>query len=339
MRSTISVLLVLLISVSASAQEINIVPQPAEMTMNEGSFTLSASTVIIVKNGADDNTAKFFNDYLKQFFGLKLKKVKSAASNYIQFTTLQTMAAGKEGAYSLSVLPKTITIQGQTTSGTFYGMQTLIQLLPTERSAKYTIPALSINDEPRFAYRGMHLDVGRHFFPVSFVKKYIDYLALHKFNTFHWHLTEDQGWRIEIKKYPKLTKVGGWRNGTIIGRYPGKGNDGKRHGGFYTQAEIKEVVKYASARFIEIIPEIEMPGHSSAAIAAYPDLSCFPEEPTKKYFPKQKRLHEISRSLFWWTLPGSNRSPLPCHGSALPNELRAHVFNLSLNSCSHECSQ
>jgi len=287
MRSTISALIILLFSFGLCAQEINIVPQPAEMTMGKGSFSLSASTVLVVKNGADDNTANFFNDYLKQFFGLKLKKVKSAASDYIQFTTLQTLVAGKEGAYSLSVSPKTIIIQGQTTSGTFYGMQTLIQLLPTKRSAKFSIPALTVNDEPRFGYRGMHLDVGRHFFPVSFVKKYIDYLALHKFNTFHWHLTEDQGWRIEIKKYPKLTSVGGWRNGTIIGRYPGKGNDGKRHGGFYTQAEIKEVVKYASARFIEIIPEIEMPGHSSAAIAAYPELSCFPEEPTKKYFPKQ----------------------------------------------------
>ena len=122
----------------------------------------------------------------------------------------------------------------------------------------------------------MHLDVGRHFFPVSFVKKYIDYLAAYKFNKFHWHLTDDQGWRIEIKKYPELTKTGAWRNGTIIGRYPGKGSDNKPYGGFYTQEEIKEVVAYAAARYIEVIPEIEMPGHGSAAIAAYPWLSCFP---------------------------------------------------------------
>ena len=118
-------------------------------------------------------------------------------------------------------------------------------------------------------------------FPVSFVKKYIDYLALHKFNIFHWHLTEDQGWRIEIKKYPRLNAVGGYRNGTIIGRYPGTGNDNIRYGGFYTQEEIKEVVKYAAERYITVIPEIEMPGHASAAIAAYPELSCFPDEPTK----------------------------------------------------------
>jgi len=287
MRSTISLFFVFIISMTISAQQVSIIPQPANLVMKHGSFGLSASTVLVVRNGVDDNTADFFNDYLKLNFGLKLKKVKSAASNYIQFTTLQTLVPGKEGAYSLSVLSKTITIQGQTASGTFYGMQTLIQLLPTIRSSRFSIPALSITDEPRFGYRGMHLDVGRHFLPVSFVKKYIDYLALHKFNTFHWHLTEDQGWRIEIKKYPNLTKVGGWRNGTIIGRYPGKGNDGKRYGGYYTQEEIKEVVKYASERFIEVIPEIEMPGHSSAAIAAYPELSCFPEEPTKKYFPKQ----------------------------------------------------
>jgi hexosaminidase len=127
----------------------------------------------------------------------------------------------------------------------------------------------------------MHLDVCRHFFPVSFVKKYIDYLAAYKFNTFHWHLTDDQGWRIEIKKYPELTKIGAQRNGTIIGRYPGKGSDNKPYGGFYTQAEIKEVVQYAKDRYIDVIPEIEMPGHSSAAIAAYPWLSCFPEKPTE----------------------------------------------------------
>ncbi|MBX9807227.1 MAG: family 20 glycosylhydrolase, partial [Flavobacteriaceae bacterium] len=130
------------------------------------------------------------------------------------------------------------------------------------------------------AYRGAMLDVGRHFFSVSFVKKYIDYLALHKLNYFHWHLTEDQGWRIEIKKYPKLTEIGSKRNGSIVGRYPGKGSDNAYEEGFYTQDEVKDIVKYASDRFITVIPEIEMPGHSSAAIAAYPELSCFPNEKT-----------------------------------------------------------
>jgi hexosaminidase len=127
----------------------------------------------------------------------------------------------------------------------------------------------------------MHLDVARHYMPVDFIKKYIDYLAAYKFNTFHWHLTDDQGWRIEIKKYPLLTQVGGWRNGTIIGRYPGKGNTDTKHGGFYTQQQVKEIVQYAADRYITVIPEIEMPGHASAAIAAYPQLSCFPDEDTK----------------------------------------------------------
>ena len=127
----------------------------------------------------------------------------------------------------------------------------------------------------------MHLDVSRHFFPASFVKKYIDYLAFHKMNTFHWHLTDDQGWRIEIKKYPELMKTAAYRNGTIVGRYPGSKNDNERYGGYYTQEEVKEVVAYAAQRHITVIPEIEMPGHASAAIAAYPWLSCFPNEETK----------------------------------------------------------
>jgi hexosaminidase len=143
------------------------------------------------------------------------------------------------------------------------------------------VPLVTIRDRPRFDYRGLHLDVGRHFFPVDFIKKYIDYIALHKMNYFHWHLTEDQGWRMEIKKYPLLTSVGSKRYGTITGRHPGTGNDNIPYGGFYTQAQIKEVIAYAAKRYITIIPEIEMPGHGSAAIASYPFLSCFPDEPTK----------------------------------------------------------
>ena len=124
------------------------------------------------------------------------------------------------------------------------------------------MPVMQVNDYPRFKWRGMHLDVCRHFFPVEFIKKYIDLITMHKMNRFHWHLTEDQGWRIEIKKYPELTQTGAWRNGTIIGRYPGKGSDNKPYGGFYTQEEIKEVVQYAKEKYIDVIPEIEMPGHS-----------------------------------------------------------------------------
>jgi hexosaminidase len=157
----------------------------------------------------------------------------------------------------------------------------LLPIPTTLSTTTLNIQCLTIEDEPRFGYRGMHLDVSRHFFPIEYIKKYIDYIALHKMNTFHWHLTDDQGWRIEIKKYPKLTSVGGFRNGTIVGRYPGKGNTNKHYGGFYTQVEVKEIVAYAAKRYITVIPEIEMPGHASAAIAAYPQLSCFPEAATK----------------------------------------------------------
>lgn len=285
----------LLVAVSLFGQEVNIIPKPMEMKMGNASFHIKPTTVIVVKNQVDNNAAGFLNSYLKRLYGLNLKIVKAATANYIQLTTLQTLLPGKEAAYSLSVSVKSINIEGQTASGTFCGMQTLIQLLPNKKTnsqiQNLQIPQLSITDYPRFEYRGMHLDCGRHFWPVDFIKKYIDYLALHKFNIFHWHLTEDQGWRIEIKKYPKLTSVGGWRNGTIIGRYPGTGNDDLRYGGFYTQEQIKEIVKYAKDRFIDVIPEIEMPGHSSAAIAAYPELSCFPDEPTIKYFPKQSKWH------------------------------------------------
>lgn len=278
----------LLLSSLLSGQDISIIPKPAEITKGTGVFIISPSTVLVISNGVDENTAAFFNNYLKQFYGFQLRKTKDYSVNYIRITTAQTLAAGKEGAYNLDIDSKGIDLQGQTASGTFAGMQTLLQLLPIQKqkTQKLSVPQLKVNDYPRFGYRGMHLDCGRHFWSVDFVKKYIDYLALHKFNTFHWHLTEDQGWRIEIKKYPKLTEVGAWRNGTITGRYPGNGNDGKKYGGYYTQQQIKDIVKYAADRFINIIPEIEMPGHSSAAIAAYPELSCFPDEPTIRYFPK-----------------------------------------------------
>jgi len=174
-----------------------------------------------------------------------------------------------------------VRIRSNTAKGVFYGIQSLFQLIQ-EREVGGTrllgLAACRIKDAPVYTYRGMHLDVCRHFFSVDFVKRYIDILALHKLNTFHWHLTEDQGWRIEIKQYPKLTSVGGYRNGTITGNYPGTGNDNTVHGGYYTQEEVKDIIQYASERHIQVIPEIELPGHSSAAIAAYPFLSCFPEE-------------------------------------------------------------
>ncbi|HEX2846903.1 MAG TPA: family 20 glycosylhydrolase [Chitinophagaceae bacterium] len=286
MRSLIKSFIFLFLPFAISAQEITIIPQPASLKRGAGYFNLGKNTALVVQDDGDLPAAGFFNNYLQEFYGFSLPVSKTPVKNAIRFYTKKFIKAPDKDGYSFEATSAGISISGDTYAGTFYGMQTLVQLLPLNRSVVLKIPVVSVQDAPRFNYRGMHLDVGRHFFPVSFVKKYIDYLALHKMNYFHWHLTDDQGWRIEIKKYPRLTTVGGWRNGTIIGRYPGTGNDGLRYGGFYTQEEIKEVVAYAAQRHITVVPEIEMPGHASAAIAAYPELSCFSEEPTKNYYPK-----------------------------------------------------
>src|SRR5579871_3931145 len=265
----------------AYAQQISIIPKPVSLTTKSGNFTINPNTVIVAEGDNEKKAASFFNDYLQQLYGFKLKTGKKPASDFIILSTRKSSTDDVDGKYIMSVSSSQINITGDTHQGTFYGIQTLIQLLPTEISSSLKIPAIEITDYPRFKYRGLMLDAGRHFMPVDFVKRYIDYIALHKMNYFHWHLTEDQGWRIEIKKYPKLTEIGSCRNGTIIGHHPGTGNDNEKHCGYYTQEEIKDVVKYAADRFITIIPEIEMPGHSSAAIAAYPQLSCFPNESTK----------------------------------------------------------
>ena len=270
----------LLCSALSFAQEVNIIPQPVKVVKNAGNFVINAQTSLVVTNKEDNATATFLNSYLSDYYGFKLPVVKKASKNYIKLGSLKNIAGLKGEGYSLISDKNGVEIIGNSPIGTFYGMQTLIQLLPAEKSNSLAIASVTVKDEPRFAYRGAMLDVGRHFFSVAFVKKYIDYLALHKLNYFHWHLTEDQGWRIEIKKYPKLTEIGSKRNGSIVGRYPGKGSDNTPEGGFYTQEEVKDIVKYASDRFITVIPEIEMPGHSSAAIAAYPELSCFPNEKT-----------------------------------------------------------
>jgi len=288
-----NVLFFLLLIIIVSEAQVNIIPQPVSIKQPRiaAKFVINASTQIVLEGSNLEKVAGYLTDYIKKFYTIRLKTVTNTTSKNVIRLNYERLDAPVEGAYSMTVDNNGVYIAGDNEPGVFYAVQTLIQLLPIPnqkskiQNSSLSIPQLTINDYPRFAYRGMHLDVCRHFFPVSFVKKYIDYLALHKMNYFHWHLTDDQGWRIEIKKYPRLTQVGGWRNGTTIGRYPGKGNDGIRYGGFYTQDEIKEVVKYAADRYITIIPEIEMPGHSSAAIAAYPELSCFPNESTKH--PKQ----------------------------------------------------
>ncbi len=274
---------------AAGQNTLNLVPMPAEIKMGKGNFVITTNTKIITSKKTE-KFVEIVNDFILKNYGFKLEAVlysKKNANNAITFVPSGLKYGNGIGVYALEITNKGILIGGGTDEGIFYGIQSLLQLFPQKQNSiqekKYqlSIPQLSIYDQPRFQYRGMHLDVARHFYPISFIKKYIDYLAAYKFNTFHWHLTDDQGWRIEIKKYPKLTQVGGFRNGTIIGRYPGKGNDNLRYGGFYTQAQIKEIVQYAAGKYITVIPEIEMPGHASAAIAAYPQLSCFPTEDTQ----------------------------------------------------------
>ncbi|MFD1630913.1 beta-N-acetylhexosaminidase [Pseudopedobacter beijingensis] len=243
---------------------LGIIPAPVKVIIGDGSYPLSSKIgVEFVGFNNTNSLAKFVGQLsfidLQQRPGLKLILDKSLAI--------------KEEGYLLSVKKDEISIRSTTERGVFYGLQSLLQIVNTNQS---NIPFLEIEDYPRFAYRGMHLDVARHLFPVSFIKEYIDMLAYYKLNTFHWHLTEDQGWRIEIKKYPKLTTIGGFRDQTLIGylRNNPKQYDNERYGGFYTQEEVKEVVAYAASKYITVVPEIEMPGHALAALSAYPELAC-----------------------------------------------------------------
>ena len=254
--------------------QIQIIPVPEHLTALNGRFILNSST------GIDNSEAfKVSAEFLKSFIekGSKIILLENNAISFVEDSTIDNPES-----YKLTVSPEHIEIKAKTDQGAFYAVQTLRQLLPatfengTFAENQVAIPCVSIEDEPRFKYRGMHLDVGRHMFPVAFIKKYIDAIAMLKMNTFHWHLTEDQGWRIEIKKYPKLQEIAAYRNETLIGRAHVEPErfDGKRYGGYYTKDEIKDIVNYAQQRFVTIIPEIEMPGHSQAAIAAYPELGC-----------------------------------------------------------------
>ncbi len=266
----------------AQQQSLNIIPEPAKVEVKDGSFSMTNHTTVFYSQKDLIKSTSFLNNYLKEYYGFILpvqnKEMYPEGKISLQ---LDSKKVNVQGGYLMKVDANSISIIGNDEQGVFYGIQTLIQLLPAEKSNSLKIQQCNIVDSPRFAYRGLHLDCGRHFFSVDFIKQYIDFIAMHKMNTFHWHLTEDQGWRIEIKKYPKLTQIGGCRNGTIIGHHPGTGNDDTKYCGYYTQAQIKDIVKYAADRYITIIPEIEMPGHASAAIAAYPQLSCFPDSSTK----------------------------------------------------------
>jgi len=283
MKKFIVIALLVNYLVAAGQNALNLVPMAAEVKIGKGEFIFKQPIGFIVNDAFEigDGGTDNFQKYLKKNFGFA-KFIDGDTHSYglPSEIFLSINNKRKDDGYVIDVSKKKIVIDGNS-KGIFYAFETLKQLIKKNNKNQITIPQCKITDSPRFQYRGMHLDVARHFYPISFIKKYIDYLAAYKFNTFHWHLTDDQGWRIEIKKYPKLTQVGGFRNGTIIGRYPGKGNDSLRYGGFYTQAQIKEIVQYAAGKYITVIPEIEMPGHASAAIAAYPQLSCFPTEDTQ----------------------------------------------------------
>jgi hexosaminidase len=256
-----------------------VIPLPQEVSLTQGNpFKLNENVFIAYpeNNALLQRNAEFLSEYIQQATNYAPKTKAIAAGEQVKNAIvlgLDPGIANKEG-YVLTTTPEGISINGQTENGVFYGIQTLHKSIPAEaKGATVLIPAGEIKDEPRFSYRGMHLDVGRHFFPKEFIKKYIDLLALHNMNTFHWHLTEDQGWRIEIKKYPKLTEIGSQRSRTVIGRNTQE-YDNTPYGGFYTQEEAKEIVKYAQERYITIIPEVDLPGHMLAALAAYPEMGC-----------------------------------------------------------------
>ncbi|QQL51052.1 family 20 glycosylhydrolase [Mucilaginibacter ginkgonis] len=258
-----------------------IIPAPVKLSPSAGNFILSRQTRIIA-DSVDNKAVRFFAAYLKDkwaFSNQLLPNTGNTTQNSIVLTAVGTEGLASEG-YRLTITPSQIVIAGKG-AGLFYGIQTLMQLFPLERSGSVEIPCLTAEDYPRFGYRGLHLDVCRHFFSVQMVKRYIDLMAAYKLNTFHWHLTDDQGWRIEIKKYPKLTTVASQRAQTVIGNYHDRTPqqyDAIPYGGFYTQDQIREVVKYAADRYINVVPEIEMPGHATAALAAYPELGCEPEK-------------------------------------------------------------
>jgi len=254
-----------------------VVPRPVAIQQLTGTFTLDHQTRVTAQDPESRRIAGFFTDFLLKAYGLTLRPAAAGAKsgNSIVFTTAGSQDLPAEG-YRLVFEPNRIRVVGRS-AGLFYGMQTLTQLLPVEANPPLVLPAVELTDYPRFRYRGMLLDVGRHFFPVEFIKKYLDLMAQYKMNMFHWHLTDDQGWRIEIKRYPRLTEVGSRRRETIKRQFfdPYVG-DGVPHGGYYTQEQIKEIVAYARERYITVIPEIEMPGHSVAALASYPELACTP---------------------------------------------------------------
>lgn len=280
-------LLVLLIALGCTQPEdnqtptVSIIPQPTEVIVNKGTFFLEDGMGFHAPETFEIAT-DFLQSYLKNGAGIELNN--SDASN-AKLLFVENDLLGKE-AYRLNISEEKITIEAADKGGAFYAVQSLRQLMDphldvtnADYNQKIKLPLTSITDEPKFPYRGMHLDVGRHFFPKEFIKEYISNLAMLKMNYFHWHLTEDQGWRIEIKAYPRLTSHAAYRNETLVGHYNDTPQqfDGERYGGYYTQEDIKEIVAFAQKLNVTIVPEIEMPGHAQAAISAYPELGCTAE--------------------------------------------------------------
>ena len=289
LKKYIFVAAVLLLAVACTAKqelrEPQVVPQPASLQRTEGSFRIDRNVPVYVDiaDSAILRTVGFLNERLQKAAGFSLKVISNDDPlHHRDEGAILVLDAGlMKEAYNLDVTPKGIVIEYGSGAGVFYAIQTLFQLLPeaifadsVQRGVRWEVPCCSIEDSPRFPYRGMHLDCCLHFFDIPFLKRYIDLMALHKVNRFHWHLTEDQGWRIEIKKYPLLTEKGQWRKETVVGSLYSGIYDGKPHGGFYTQEEARDLIKYAAERYVTIIPEIEIPGHSLAAISCYPELSC-----------------------------------------------------------------
>jgi hexosaminidase len=274
----------------AVTQRYPIIPMPQTLTPREGAFLLKPSTRFVVPPGERGarRVAEFFLDAVGSSFAVRPQLVYGVQvdSDAVLFE-LDSSAHGVQGreAYRLEISPTVVRITAAAPAGLFYGVQSLLQLLPPGIYSPYptmhktlSIPCVAIEDAPRFSWRGVHLDVSRHFFPKSFIKRYIDLLAMYKMNVFHWHLTDDNGWRIEIKKYPRLTSVGAWRvdreNDPWSHRALQRPGEEATYGGYYTQEDVKEIVAYAAARFITVLPEIEMPAHSVEALAAYPEFSC-----------------------------------------------------------------
>lgn len=257
---------------------LDVIPQPQEIVLARDTtpFIIDRSTTIVypATNEKMHRTADFLATFIKEMTGTEVRvSDKKKSSNAIILAVDSTM--GHPEGYKLQITPEKVLLTGGSEAGVFYGIQTIHKALPILKDGKVAaaLPAGTVTDFPRFRYRGFMIDVGRHFFPVSYLKQMIDLMALHNINYFHWHLTEDQGWRIEIKKYPKLTEIGSKRDSTIID-WETKKFDGKPHSGFYTQDEAREIVRYAADRFITVVPEIDLPGHTTAALASYPELGC-----------------------------------------------------------------